>query len=176
MSERVLEGVFEQEEQILGAARAARGAGYRIVDAYIPFPVHGLDKAMGLRSSRLTWVCFLCGAVGLAVALWFQFWTSAVDWPIDVGGKPFNSLPAFAPIAFEITVLFAALGVVAALFVRCGLLPGRTAARPPEDRVNDDRFILVVKQGGAEHHPDALRALLDEHGAVEVRDALEAAA
>ena len=173
---RVLEGVFEQEEQILAAAGAVREAGYRIVDAYIPFPVHGLDHAMGLRASRLTWVCFLCGAVGLGVALWFQFWTSAEDWPINVGGKPFNSLPAFAPIAFEITILFAALGVVAALFVRCGLRPGKVAQRPPEDRVTDDRFILVVREGGGEHHPDRLRALLDEHGAVEVRDAMEAAA
>ena len=175
MSKRVLEGVFEREEEILDAARAVRGAGYDIVDAYTPFAVHGLERAMGLKPSRLTWVCFLCGATGLGLALWLQYWTSAVDWPINVGGKPFNSLPAFMPVAFEITVLFAALGVVAALFIRCRMVPGRPG-RPAADRVTDDRFILVVQEGGGEHDPDYLRWLLGHHGAVDVHDSLEAAA
>ena len=123
--------VFDNETDLLAATRAAREAGCEIVDVYTPYAVHGLDEAMGLRPSRLGWVCFLCGAAGAALAVWAQFWTSAVDWPLNVGGKPFNSLPAFVPVIFEVCVLLAGLGVVGALLLRCRLWPGRESVVPP---------------------------------------------
>jgi len=158
---------FAREQDLLAATRAAREAGLRIVDAHTPYAVHGLDAAMGLRPSRLTWVCFLAGATGLALALLFQYWTSATDWPINVGGKPFDSLPAFIPVAFEVTVLFAGLGAVAALLLRCGLRPGRTAILPAPG-VTDDRFALIVASHGAAHAPDEIEALLGHHRPVAI--------
>lgn len=135
--------VFEREEDVVGATAAARAQGLQVADVYTPYEVHGLDRAMGLSPSRLPWVCFLLGLAGAVLMLLFEYWTMAVDWPINVGGKPWNSLPAFVPVTFEVMVLFAGVGTVAAFFVAAGLRPGR---RPsvPDPRVTDDRFALVI--------------------------------
>ena len=143
-------GVFRKEADILAATRATRVAGYAIDDVFTPYAVHGLDEAMGLRRSRLTWVCLAFALAGLAAATAGQFWTSAVDWPLNVGGKPQNSLPAFLPIMFELTVLFGGLGVVLTLFVRTKLYPGKKVWLA-HARVTNDRFVLAVAgQGRAE--------------------------
>lgn len=164
MSPRFLVGYFEQEEQVVSATRAAREAGLPVHDVYTPYAVHGLDAAMGLRPSRLTWVCFLAGLTGGSLALLFQWWTSAVDWPLNVGGKPFASLPAFIPVTFELTVLVAGLTTVAALLARSALFPGK--AREALPRVTDDRFALAL--GGVRGDWDSAQAegLLRTHGAV----------
>ncbi len=172
MSARMVHGVFASEASVLDATRAARDGSYSIVDVYSPYAIHGIEKAMGIRSSRLTWVCFLAGLLGAALILYFQFWTSSVDWPLNVGGKPFNSLPAFIPIAFEITVLFAGLGVVLALFMRCGLWPGKRG-KQPEIAVTDDRFVLLLRLEGAQRTVDDARELLTHHGAESVTDYVE---
>lgn len=172
MSARWIVGTFDDEACLLKATRAAREGAFRIDDVYAPYAVHGLSDAMGLKASRLTWVCFLGGLVGAVLALWFQFWSSSVDWPINVGGKPFDSLPAFVPIAFEITILFAGLGVVAALFARCGLWPGARKVQPRID-ITDDRFVLVLRLEGAQHTVEDARTLLTGEGAVDVTDHLE---
>ncbi len=172
MSARYIHGVFTTEEDLLAVTNEAREGGYSIVDTYTPYPVHGIDRAMGLGPSRLTWVCFLGGAAGCLLALYFQFWTSATDWPINVGGKPFNSLPAFIPIAFEITILLAGLGLVAALFARCGLWPGKRS-RQPSISVTDDRFVLLLRMQGAEHTVADAHNLLKRHAAVQVEDYVE---
>jgi len=157
--------VFTDERTLLAATRAVRERGCDVVDVYTPYAVHGLDEAMGLRPSRLSWACLACGTVGAGLALWFQFWTSAVDWPLNVGGKPFNSLPAFVPVTFELCVLLAGLGVVAALFLRCRLWPGRPA-RLPDARATDDRFVLVARPRGQVD----LEALLRAAGAESVAE------
>jgi hypothetical protein len=155
-----LTATFTDEGALLAAVRAARAAGVAIEDAYTPYAVHGLDEAMGLRRSRLTWVCFAAGALGASGALGFQLWTSTVDWALNVGGKPFASYPAFIPITFELTVLSAALVSAAAFLFRSRLFPGRAAQ--PLPRVTDDRFALVVADG------DEARALLRAAGASEL--------
>jgi len=169
MNGRIHRAVFEREGDLVAATQTACDQGYRIVDAYTPFAVHGLDRAMGLRPSRLTWVCFLCGLSGFLFLSWFQYWSSAVDWPVDVGGKPWNSWPAFVPVAFEATILFGGLGVVAALLLRCGLRPGRRA-RLAHPRATDDRFVLLVGSGGGAHDERHLEGLLRDCGAVEVHE------
>jgi hypothetical protein len=136
--------VFEREEDLIRAAAAARQEGLQIVDAYGPYAPHGLDRAMGLRPSRLPWVCFLLGLFGASSMLLFQFWTSAVNWRINVGGKPWNSLPAFIPVTFEMMVLFAGVGTVIAFLWVSRLSPARRAD-VPDPRVTDDRFALVVR-------------------------------
>lgn len=107
MSDRVLLATFEHEDDLLAATDAVRRGGFEIVDAFTPYAVHGLERAMGLRPSRLTWVCFLCGMTGVLGMLWFEHWTASIDWQLDVGGKPWNSLPSDVPVAFEAAVLLA---------------------------------------------------------------------
>jgi hypothetical protein len=159
-------GVFETEEALLRAVRAARAGGMTIRDAYTPYAVHGLDEAMGLPPTRLGRVCFLFGAAGATLAMGFQLWASAVNWPANIGGKSFAAVPALIPIAFELTILFAALGTVLTFFVRARLHPGR-AAEPPAPGVTDDRFALSLDPPGAD--PDAARRILTEAGAVAVQ-------
>jgi hypothetical protein len=113
------------------------------VDAFTPYAVHGLDKAMGLRRSRLPFVCFAAAMLGAAFALSLQIYTSSVAWPINVGGKPFVSWPAFIPVAFELTVLFAALISAFTFFGRSKLFPGNRQIAL--SRVTDDRFALVLQ-------------------------------
>ena len=174
MSRRVW-GTFDSEDNVIAATRALREEDYKITDVYTPYPIHGIDEAMGIKRSKLTWICFLAGLTGATLALYFQFWTSAVDWPLNVGGKPYNSLPAFIPIAFEITILFAGLGVVAALLIRCGLLPGKRADRPPA-AVTDNEMVISVRLKTSRHTVDEARTLLLKHGATAVDDDVEDAA
>src|ERR1043166_1314856 len=105
VTDKLVLGVFRDEHDLLEAAAATRSGGHPIHDAYTPYPVHGLEHALGLRRSRFTWVCLAFAVVGLACATLGQFFIPWMDWPVDVGGKPWNSLPAFLPIMFELTVL-----------------------------------------------------------------------
>jgi len=147
MNDRILLATFAHEDDLLAATAAVRAAGHRIVDVFTPYAVHGLDRAMGLRPSRLTWVCFVCGMVGAVGMLVFQHWTAAISWPLNVGGKPWNSLPAHVPVAFEAAVLLAGFGSVFALLWVSRLFPGRQA-RLVAPRVTDDRFVLAVDASG----------------------------
>ncbi len=169
MSGRVLVAVFEREEDILEATRAAREAGLEIRDVYAPYAVHGLDRAMGLRPSRLPWVCFALGVAGAAFKIWFEYWTTAVDWPVNVGGKPWNSLPAFVPITFEVMVLFAGVSTVLAFFMAARLYPGR-AARLVDPRVTNDRFALVLEETDAAFDAGRVRRMMERRGAVRVEE------
>ena len=171
MSRILMVGVFGDEDGVLGAARAARDQGLRIVDAYTPYPVHGLDAALGLKRSRLALVCLIAGGLGAVLKLWFEIWTAAVDWPVNVGGKPWNSLPAFLPITFEVMVLFAGLATVGAFFVVSRLWPGRQA-NLIDPRVTNDRFALLLEETDSTFDVDRVRALLERHGAVEVTERL----
>ncbi len=160
---RFLLAVFEREEDILGATNAARERGLVIADVYTPYAIHGLDKAMGLRPSRLPWVCFALGLAGASFKVWFEFWTSATDWPINVGGKPWNSLPAFVPVTFEVMVLFAALSTVAVFLVGRRLLPGKRP-RLAASGVTDNRFALVIEETDATFDLGEVSAMLRSFG------------
>lgn len=153
---------FTREQDVVAATGAVRKAGLGIRDVFTPYAVHGLEAAMGLRRSRLSQVCFFAGLTGLTTMLFFAWWTSAVSWPLNVGGKPLASIPAFIPVTFEFTVLSAALVTVAALFGVARLWPGRAADALP--RVTDDRFALVLEPMTDDNRA---RALCLEHGAVE---------
>lgn len=174
MSRRLLIGVFECEEDILNATRASRTMGYKFVDAYAPYAVHGLDEAMGLPPSRLPWVCFALGLAGAAFKVWFEFWTTSVNWPVNVGGKPWNSLPAFVPITFEVMVLTAGVSTVLAFFALARLLPGRKA-KLPRARVTDDEFVLVLEESDAAFDVARVRRLLGGFNAVRIEERVEEA-
>jgi len=174
MSRRLLVAVFQHEDDILGVTRAAREAGLKIVDVYAPFAVHGMDRAMGLRPSRLSRVCLIAGATGAILKLWFEIWTAAIDWPVNVGGKPWNSLPAFVPITFEVMVLFAGLATVAAFFLVSRLNPFRRVALAAPG-VTNDRFALVVEQTDAGFNAPWVRGLMERFHAVHVEERVEEA-
>lgn len=116
-----LAAIFESEEKTIKAAAKTREMGFVNFDAITPYPVHGMEEACGIKRSWIPYVTFVMGLFGLTAGLLLTWWTSAVDWPVNIGGKPFFSLPAFIPIMFELTILFAALSSVGALFYACGL-------------------------------------------------------
>lgn len=162
---RAFVAYFEHEDDVRAATAAVHAMGLEIEDVYTPYAVHGMDEAMGLKPSRLGLVCFGGGALGLAFAALLQIYTSAVSWPLNVGGKSTASLPAFIPVGFELTVLCAALITVVALLLRTRLLPGRRAR--VLQRVTNDRFALVLPICDPRADATALRALCEQHGAVE---------
>jgi hypothetical protein len=159
---------FAGEKELLGAVAAVREHGWPIIDVYAPYAVHGLDRALGLRRSRLSAACFLCGLFGVALALFFQFWSTAWSWPLNVGGQPWNSLPAFIPVTFELMVLCGGLGMVLAWLMRSGFYPGKEATLPVLGET-DNRFILVLGLG-LRVDPVKVAGLLRDQGAVLVRE------
>jgi len=165
-------GFFEDDRDLLDAVRECRERGIPIVDVVSPFPVHGLDAALGIRPSRLPWVTLIAGAVGLAIGTWAQYWTSAVSWPLNIGGKPFDSLPAFVPVMFEMTVLFAGLATAGALFLRSRIWPGRRTV-PGLERTSDDQHALILAQEDAAFREQDFTEVLLRHGAVETRHETE---
>lgn len=169
MSRRILITTFEREEDLLAAVRQFRRRGQRILDAYTPYPVHGLDEAMGLPPSRLTWACAALGALGAGFMFWFQEWTSAVDWPVNVGGKPLDSLPAFMPVVFESMVLAAGVGTVLVFFAISKLLPGRKPVLVAP-KITDNRFAVVLEETDAAFDLNALSDIFRRHRAIDVEE------
>ena len=161
-------GVFTREVDVLAAARATRAAGYRIRDAFAPYAVHGLDEAIGLAPSRLPWTTLGYALTGVAFAAAGQYWIGAIDWNLDVGGKPDNSLPAYLPAMFETMVLLAGVGTVVTLLLRCGLRPGRNAWLA-DARVTDDRFALAVEASEPAFDEQGLTGLWGRFGLSEAR-------
>ncbi len=145
MSKRYLISAFETETDILSATRLARESGYKIIDVYTPYAVHGLDEAQGLKPSKLPWITFALGISGAIAKLWYQIWTSATSWPVNVGGKPFKSVPAFVPVTFEMMVLFGGVGTVLAFFFVSRLFPGKKT-KVRLERATDNRFYLVLEE------------------------------
>lgn len=169
---RFMVGSFEREEDLLQAVQAARSCSWRIRDVYTPYPVHGLDEILGWKRSWLPRVCFVCGLSGVVLALWFQFWTSTRDWPLNVGGRPWNALPAFVPVMFETMVLFGGLGVVLALLIVCRLYPGKKAV-PLVPQVSDNRFALIVEESDRPLDAAAVRQVFQDCHAVCIEERTE---
>ncbi len=144
----VLFGLYDDEEKLLAAVKEANARHLDIMEVYTPFPVHGLDPLLGLSESRLHQAGFVYGALGTLTAFGFMTWVFTRDWPIIFGGKPYWSVPAFIPITFELTVLFAAVGMVVTFYIISGLGPG---AEPPRlhDRITDDKFCIAFNTSHA---------------------------
>lgn len=138
---------FETADEILHAARHAYRAGYRAMDAFTPHPVEGLPTALGTPPSRIPSVVLLGGLVGAAVGFFMQLWTMAVDYPINVGGRPYNSWPVFIPITFEVLVLIASFSAFFGMLFLSGFprLHHPLFEEPRFARASQDRFFLCIE-------------------------------
>lgn len=161
----IVYGLYNDEEDLLSAIKVANKKHLKIMDVFTPFPVHGLDPLLGLEESRLHIGGFIYGALGTLTAFLGMTWIFTKDWPQIYGGKPHWSVPAFIPITFELTVLFAAIGMVVTFYIINGLGPG--VENPYIDpRITDDKFCLAFDV----HEVDQVdaEAFLNETGAAEI--------
>jgi molybdopterin-containing oxidoreductase family membrane subunit len=151
-----------EDEQVKRAVRDFQRGGYVVDDVHTPYAVHGLEKVANVRPSRLGWACAIGGFTGAGLILLFQSWTSSVDWGLDVGGKPLNSIPAFIPVTFEVGVLLAAVATVLGFFFRSRLWPGKRIEAM--DRTSDDGFVVVLRADDASFERDAAERIAARHG------------
>jgi hypothetical protein len=140
---------FEDQATLLAAARQVHAEGYRKVDAYSPFPVEGLAKALGRGRTGVPAIVLIGGLVGATAGYYLQYWVSAIDYPLNIGGRPYHSWPMFVPITFELMVLFAAIfGVVGTLALNGLPQPYHPVFNVPEfGRATVDRFFLCIEAG-----------------------------
>ncbi|NSL89179.1 DUF3341 domain-containing protein [Chitinophaga solisilvae] len=161
-------GLFDDEAVLFPAVKKVRTAGYKLHDVYTPFPVHGLDHAMGLRETSLHTAGFIYGITGTTTALSFMSWVFNVDWPLNIGGKPHFPLPAFIPITFELTVLFAAVGMVMTFCYLCQIMPG-VKKHIFHPRQTDDKFVMVIELT-EKTNAEEVKAFLNAAGAHDVNE------
>lgn len=138
---------FDSPGQLLQAARKTREAGYREIEAYTPFPLHGLSDAVGFKDEKVPWIVFLGGVVGASCGYLLQFYTSVIDYPLNVGGKGLNSIPMFFPVTYECTILFASFGAFLGMLALNKLpQPYHGAFNTPNfERASQDKFFLAVE-------------------------------
>lgn len=157
---------FYSTSALLDAIRAVRKKGYRKLDACTPFPVHGIDEAMGESRSKLGYVIAACGITGIVTAQLLMYWTGAVDYPLLIGGKPFFAVEFSIPITFELMVLFSAFAAVFGMLAFNGLPRFNHPVFNYSNyhRATDDAFILLVERDGNHFEPEAIAGLLNELG------------
>ena len=168
---RKLQAVFANEEKLLAVVKDLRARGVTIDEVFTPYPVHGIEEAVGLRPTRIGWVCAIFGLSGAAFALLFQEWTSVVSWSLNVGGKPYDSWPAFVPVVFEVGVFCGGIASVLALFYVSRLYPGKKVDLPA-DRTTDDRFAVVLDASIADFDMQEAKDVLAHHGGFDVEEVM----
>jgi hypothetical protein len=149
---------FDDEAVLFPAVKKVRNAGYKIYDIYTPMPIHGLDKAMGLRDTSLHTAGFIYGITGTATALGGIGYVFTYDWPINFGGKPHFALPAWIPITFELTVLFASVGMVLTFCYLCQMAPF-VKKHHFHLRATDDLFVMVIECTSKTNEADVVKFL-----------------
>jgi len=169
MGAKLFRALYNDDDILMNAVKKLREEKIHIEEVYTPFPVHGLDKAMGLEETRISIAAFMYGCVGLITAVVMMNFIMIQDWPQDIGGKPsftyLQNMPAFVPIMFELTVFFAAHLMVITFYLRSRMWPFKEAENP-DKRTTDDHFLVEVHVGDDE---EKLKELLLDTGAVEVQ-------
>ena len=153
MADKIFHAVYDDDDKLLDAVKIIKAANYEIEEVYTPFPVHGLDKAMGLKETRLAITAFIYGCIGFCFAIWMMNHIMILDWPQNIGGKPsfsyIENMPSFVPIMFELTVYFSAHLMVITFYLRSKLWPFKESENPiPE--TTDDKFLIVIEFSGNE--------------------------
>jgi hypothetical protein len=166
---------FDKVDEFLDAVKAVRKAGFTKWDTHTPFVVHGLDAAMGIKPTALPWVVFGAGLTGCAAGVALQWWTNAVDYPFLISGKPLWSLPANIPVAFEMTILFAAISALVGMLAFNGLpqLSHPLHKSRLLKRATDDRFMISIEADDPIFDAEKTRELLESLEPLQV-EAVEA--
>ena len=154
---------FLEPGPLLAAAKAAHRAHYKFMDAYTPYPVEGLAEELGMRFTGVPLMTLLCGMAGGTLGYGMQFYSATIDYPLNVGGRPLHSWPAFVPITFELTVLAAACGAVLSMLIFNGLpRPHHPIFETPFFRErNASRFYLCIEARDRQFSPEKTRAFLE---------------
>ena len=161
---------FDSVDDVVAAARAVRRAGFLRWDVHSPFPIHGIDFAMGIKPTILPWLVLGAGLTGLAGGLLLQWFTNAFDYPFFISGKPLFSLPAFIPVTFELTILFASLTAVFGMLIlnRLPRLYNPLFKHERFRRVTNDRFFIYIDATDRKFNETETAQLLKEAGAVAI--------
>ena len=167
-SSKVIHAIYTDDDILMAAVKTVKAERYHIEEIYTPFPVHGLDKAMGLAPTRIAITSFMYGCMGLVISIVMMSYMMIEDWAQDIGGKPsfsyLENMPAFVPIMFELTVFFAAHLMVITFYLRSRLWPFKKAENP-DPRTTDDHFLMEIAIHGNEQE---LEKVLSKTGAVEI--------
>lgn len=167
---KIIHGIYDDEEQLIDGVEQVRAGHFRIKEVFTPFPVHGLDHAMGLRRTRIAICAFIYGLTGMSLAILMTWYMMVHDWPeIDIGGKPnfwfYQNFPAFIPVTFESTVFCAGHGMALTFFLRSWILPG-VSPKNPDTRTTNDKFLMELEVKAEDEA--RLVSILKETGASEV--------
>lgn len=168
MSNKIIHALYDDDDVLLKAVKSIKEEKHHIEEVYTPFPVHGLDKVLGLDETRIAIMSFIYGCIGFLVAVLMINYIMIVDWPQNIGGKPsfsfLENMPAFVPVMFEMTVFFAAHLMVITFYLRSKLWPFKEAENP-NPLTTDDKFLVEVAVGKNEKQ---LTALLKKTGAIDI--------
>jgi hypothetical protein len=163
-------GIYDDEDVLLDGIKKVRDSGVKILEVYSPFPVHGIDDALGYKKTRLPIAAFLFGMTGTGLALLMQIWMLGFDWPMVIGGKNFASLPPFIPVTFELTVLLSALGMVGTFMIVNDMKPYKWP-RQFDIRSTDDKHVMAIDLASNKgKSKDDLLRILKESGASEANE------
>ena len=169
MADKTLHAIYDDDDKLLDAVKKIKAAKYDIEEVYTPFPVHGLDKVMGLKETRLAITSFIYGCIGFCFAIWMMNHIMILDWPQNIGGKPsfsfIENMPAFVPIMFELTVFFAAHLMVITFYLRSKLWPFKEAENPIPD-TTDDKFLIEIKFNGSDNE---LKKIIKQTDVLEIK-------
>ena len=172
MSNKLIHAIFDDEEVLLNSVKELRSNNIEIEEVYSPFPIHGLDHALGLKETRMAITAFIYGCIGLSFGalLIYYIMISGVgkSWPMNIGGKPnftfFKNLPSFVPVLFELTVMFAGHLMSLTYFYRCKLFPG-SQETSPDPRTTDDKFLVEIEHENFKE----VEKFLKTTGAIEIK-------
>ncbi len=166
---KIVHALYNDDDLVLDAVKKTREANYNVKEVFCPFPVHGLDTAMGLKPTRIAITSFLYGLVGLSLAIWMTNFMMIQDFPQNIGGKPsfswWQNMPSFVVVMFELTVFFAAHFMVITFYFRSRIWPFKKAENP-DPRTTDDHFLMQVEVEQKDW--EELSVFLNNTGAVEV--------
>jgi len=167
-SKKVVAGIWTSEKDLLTAAKKVKAEGYETLEAISPYPMHGIDDILGIPRSFIPWVTFVFAVLGCLAGVWLTWWTHSVDWQLNIGGKPHFAFPAYIPVIFETTILFAALSSVGAMI----LLNGLPKVDPPiiDPDLTSHKFALFVREDDKKFDKEKITSLFKDLGAESVKE------
>jgi hypothetical protein len=166
---KVILGIYNDPDHIYDTTKKLIHDGYRVRDVYSPFAIHGMDRVLGIKRSRLTVAAFCFAMTGIVLALTLQTYASYFDWQINIGGKPSLHIPTYIPITFELAILCTAFGMVGCFFAVNKMVWGKNADII-DIRVTDDLFVVAIDIVPNKTDVSALSAILKNNGAIEIRE------